>query len=702
MADLASGLAASLLQKLGSVVYEELFLAWGVQSDLQKLESTISDINIHELLDAEYKQASNPMLRSWLGKLKVILSDAKDVIDEIEYKALRKQAIRAYGTTSSKVRHFFSSSMALSSRLKLAHKIKDIRERLDKINAGKDQFNLTERREEVHVMPLRREMTHSGVESSVIGRHWDKEKIIEPLMNANRNVNVISIVGLGGLGKTTLAKSVYNDETVINCFQLKMWVCLSTDFRVTKLMEKILKSAGRKTSLRELLKDKRFLLILDDVWNENRNKWVELIDLLNGGSHGSVVVVTTCSHKVSSILDPIYAHSLNGLSKEECLSLFVKCAFKEGEDKRHPNLLPIADEIVEKCKGVPLAVKSLGGYFIQKLMKDHEFSNLFLIEQWVAHGMILRMPANKKQDWKDVGNLYIKELTSICFFQDFEIYSHDGYFFRMHDLVHDFVLSIAQGEWLEVDSENKEIAPTVCHLSISYNGALQDSKFPNKLTIEACISRFKSLRVLDLNDSKLENLPSSIGTQKHLKYLDLSNNESIKKLPNSIFKLYNLQTLIADDFNLERLPKDIRNLINLRFLAITTKDTCLLKNGVCCFNSLRILTMNRCLTNLCTLVCVECKNLTSLLLIIKHLTALKSLYIINCEKMDLMGGRGGDVQYLNLRLQILYIVQLPKLEVLLGWLLGFANTLRSLHIEKCGNLKALPEWLPTLKLLQTL
>ncbi|XP_042946472.1 disease resistance protein RGA2-like [Carya illinoinensis] len=112
--------------------------------------------------------------------------------------------------------------------------------------------------------------------------------------------------------------------------------------------------------------------------------------------------------------------------------------------------------------------------------------------------------------------------------------------------------------------------------------------------------------------------------------------------------------------------------------------------------------MNRCLTNLRMLVFVECKNLTSLLLIIKHLTALKSLYIINCEKMDLMGGGGGDVQYLNLRLQILYIVQLPKLEVLPGWLLGSANTLRSLHIEKCGNLKALPEWLPTLKLLQTL
>ncbi|XP_042946635.1 disease resistance protein RGA2-like [Carya illinoinensis] len=108
MVDIVSSLAASLLQKFGSLVYQEFCLAWGVQSDLQKLESTISDININELLDAEYKQASNPMLRNWLGRLKVVLSDAEDVIDEIEYKVLRKQAIRAYRSTSSKLPPFVS------------------------------------------------------------------------------------------------------------------------------------------------------------------------------------------------------------------------------------------------------------------------------------------------------------------------------------------------------------------------------------------------------------------------------------------------------------------------------------------------------------------------------------------------------------------------------------------------------------------
>ncbi|KAF5472409.1 hypothetical protein F2P56_009129 [Juglans regia] len=728
MADLASALAGSLLEKLGSLVYREVYLAWGVQSDLQKLERTIFTIKI-VLLDAEYKQASNPKLSIWLGQLKDILYVTEDVVDEIGYKALRKQAITTYGSAMAKVCHFFSSPMALSSRLKLAHKIKNIRERLDEINAEKVQFNLTERHEEVHVNPLWREKTHSFIDpSTVIGRHDDKDEIKKSLMHPDptRNLNIIAIVGLGGMGKTTLAKAVYNDESVVNHFQLRMWVCVSENFNVTRLVEEILKSAGGKvdknssnedtlqTSLRERLKDKRFLLVLDDVWNENRNKWTELRDLLNGGSHGSVIVVTTRSRRVSSVLDPIYTHSIEGLSKEESLSLFVKCAFKEGEDKLYPNLLPIADEIVKKCKGVPLAVKSLGGLLYSKVdesewelvrgneiweleeneggilptlqlsynqlpihlkrcfaycvnfPKDYEFVNIDLIGQWVAHGLILQMSAYKKKELEDIGDLYIKELMSICFFQDLNEDNLWVYSFKMHDLVHDLVLSIGHEDWLEIDSDNKDVASTVRHLSISSSDQ-QVSKFSNKLTnvwtimyrtkshvssVKACISRFKSLCVLDMPNSNFENLPSSISTQKHLRYLDLSDNKSIKKLLNSICKLHNLQTLLLDGcINLERLPQDMRNMVNLRVLTVTTKDTCLLENGVCCFNSLRILylidcpkleclfpQMDRCLTKLRKLIFVKCESLTSLPPIIKHLTALKLLYIGDCEEMDLTGG----------------------------------------------------------------
>ena len=116
-------------------------------------------------------------------------------------------------------------------------------------------------------------MTHSFVNpSDVIGRDDDKKNIIHLLMqeDAGRNVSVIPIIGIGGLGKTTIAKFVYNDERVKSHFQLRMWVCVSEDFDLTRLIKEILKSAigktnenlgvdGLQNSLRELLKDKKLL-----------------------------------------------------------------------------------------------------------------------------------------------------------------------------------------------------------------------------------------------------------------------------------------------------------------------------------------------------------------------------------------------------------------------------------------------------------
>jgi hypothetical protein len=109
--------------------------------------------------------------------------------------------------------------------------------------------------------------------------------------------------------------------------------------------------------LREKLKNKKFLLVLDDVWNEDRSKWIELMGLLSGGLEGSRILVTTRSHLVASIVGTVPTYTLEGLSHDDCLSLFVKWAFKEGEDKQYPNLLEIGKEIVEKCKGVPLAIR---------------------------------------------------------------------------------------------------------------------------------------------------------------------------------------------------------------------------------------------------------------------------------------------------------------------------------------------------------
>nr|XP_023891717.1 putative disease resistance protein RGA3 [Quercus suber] len=345
----------------------------------------------------------------------------------------------------------------------------------------------------------------------------------------------------------------------------------------------------------------------------------------------------------------------------------------------------------------------------------------------MAHG-ILQSPANESQELEDVGDLYIQELLSRSFFQDFQQNNILDYTFKMHDLVHDLALSIAKGE-CSVVTKKSTLAAKVCHLSLLENGqevTTQLEKLSKVQTIifiteqpasliEACIPRFKYLRVLDLINSSFEVLPSSIGSLKHLRYLDLSDNHIIKQLLDSICKLHNLQTLLLGNCsNLEQLPKGITDIICLRFLVVTTKHTCLLEKAVGCLDSLRFLGIGDCknlkcvfegmeegrLTNLRTLIVGGCPSLTTLSLSIKHLTALENLIIEDCEELSLTDNE--ENQDLKLSLRLLKFDNLTKLEVLPQWLQASANTLQHLEIVDCCNFTALPEWLPHLKSLKTL
>ena len=171
MAKIAYGIAVKVLEKLGSLAYQELSLAWGIQSDLKKLKSTVSAIKA-VLLDAEEKQASDYRLRTWLGQLKLVLNEADDLLDEFQYRDLHKEVMKRYGSTSKKVRHFFFGSNPLAFRFEMAHKIKGIRKRVDYIAADKDKFNLAEQLEDRKItLHERRDMTHSFVHPlNVIGR----------------------------------------------------------------------------------------------------------------------------------------------------------------------------------------------------------------------------------------------------------------------------------------------------------------------------------------------------------------------------------------------------------------------------------------------------------------------------------------------------------------------------------------------------
>ncbi|PNX96965.1 disease resistance protein rga3-like [Trifolium pratense] len=383
-------LAESFIGKVASRAVEEASLALGVYDDLRDIKNKASLIKA-VLLDAEQKQQKNHLLREWLGQIKRVFNDAEDVIDDFECEALRKHVVNTSGSIGRKVRRYCSSSNPLVYRLKMAHKIKDIKERFIEVAADRLNFGLQINESDNRVVQ-RREMTHSHVnESNVIGREHDKQQIIDLLLqdDGDKSLSVIPIVGIGGLRKTTLAKCVFNDKSVVDSFPLKMWVCVSDDFELKHLLIKILNSASASNSnqenfdvdqlqshLRNKLFGQKFLLVLDDVWNKDRAKWEELKDIIQGvaGTEGSKVLVTTRSHNVADVMRTTSPHILKDLSEKDSLSVFVKWAFKDGEAEKYPELVEIGKEIVQKCGRLPLALRTLGSsLFLKYDIKDWEF-----------------------------------------------------------------------------------------------------------------------------------------------------------------------------------------------------------------------------------------------------------------------------------------------------------------------------------------
>ncbi|OIT07149.1 putative disease resistance protein rga3 [Nicotiana attenuata] len=778
-----------VLAKVSSVAVTEISLAWNVKTELRKLQSTLSTIKA-VLLDANEQQAKNHEVRDWLEKLRDVVYDVDDVLDDLSTQLLLQ--IHFQKSLKKKVRKFFSSSNPIIYRFKIGRKVKEIRELLNEIADDRKSFHFTEHTCLNPVENICREQTHSFVRASdIIGRETDQENIVKQLIDARdeENISVIPIVGLGGLGKTTLVKLVYNYNTVVQNFDLRMWVSISEDFSLSKVIEKILRSATGESfghldmdqlqgHLSEVLRSKRYLLVLDDVWNEDQNKWTDLRELLMNCSKGSKIVVTTRSKMVALITGTVAPYYLGGLTDDACLLLFLKCAFV-GEDKLLPNLVEIGKEIVKKCGGVPLAVKTLGRLLYMKtdenewlrirdneiweieqkqsdilpilrlsyeqmpshlrqcfaycsmLSKGQEIPREDFINRWIAQGFI--QSSNGSRKLEDIGNQYFDELLSrFCFLDVVQAFDGEILACKLHNLVHDLAQSVAGSECLNVKSNASVVSERVRHLFFHAED-MSRKHFPrfllslqklrsfsysfnigpvNKFFVKTTLSNFKCLRVLVLNNLDFEELPTSIGHLKELRYLNLSDNGNIKFLPMSMSKLVNLQTFnLINCEQLKELPRDFGKLICLKTLYLTTYKISAGKNQQS-FPSLQFLLLFKCcfpklqpelvqqFTALRVLRIYECPSLCSLPSSIRYLTSLEKLWIWNCEELDLMDGEG-MVGLTSLR--SLLLMGLPKLVTLpLGLKDAAHATLKYFRVADCPNLVVLPEWLQNCSSLQRL
>ncbi|TYH23520.1 hypothetical protein ES288_A03G019900v1 [Gossypium darwinii] len=648
---MAEALLAAVLEgvvsKLISIAAERIGLALGFKKELKRLGDSLQLIKAF-FQDAEERQTKNEAVKVWLHRLKDVAYEADDVLDEFAYEILRRK-VEIRNQIRRKVRDFCSPSNPFVFRRNMANKIKDILKTLDDLNKLATDFGLQKRATDPDPEYGRREEETSSVLTGldIIGRKNDVSKVVDLLVNPKDEqiVSFVPIVGMAGLGKTTLAKLVYNDSNVAAHFDVKFWVCVSDHFDVKRILKEMLEHftddqisiPQNMNAMVEKLKEKierakrekdqiKYLLVLDDVWSFE--KWDALKDHLmeiskNGGNG---VIVTTRIQDVASKVQalPNQRHQPGRLGDEECWSLIKQQALRASPMSHELEL--IGNEIAKQCRGVPLVAKLMGGIMrkierspcawskiqrsdawgsmerVLKLSFDHlsspplkkcfAYSAMFpkdyffekeeLIQLWMAEVFL-----GSSMAMVDIGDKYLNELLSNSLFQDVEKDKFGNILtFKMHDSVHDLSLSVSKFDTLFFQ-ENSTLASNECshirHLNVGCNG----ESLPEILTVVApklyslfseidvfkkLPKSFTRLRVLKfVGAANICELPDSLGELKHLRYLDISRT-SIKALPKSTTKLYNLQTLRLLGLPGLTLPDGLEILISLKHLYFDRKE----------------------------------------------------------------------------------------------------------------------------------
>ena len=651
-----------VFENLMSLIQNEFATISGIKSKAQKLSTTL-DLIKAVLEDAEQKLVTNRSIKLWLQQLKDAVYVLDDILDECSVESARLKGLSSFKPKNIMFRH------------EIGNKFREITSRFNQIAESKNKFLLqaggSVRERSIEVAEWR-QTTSIVVESKVYGREDDKEKIIEFLRNQASDSDLLSvypIVGLGGVGKTTLAQLVYNDHRVSINFDTKIWVCVSEVFSIKRILCSIIESITRNNcydsnldviqrKVQEMLQGRKYLLVLDDVWKRNQelefglsqDNWNKLKAVLSFGSKGSSILVSTRDKDVATIMGTFQVHYLSGLSEEECWLLFKQYAFGEEKDEQ-TKLVAIGKDIVKKCRGLPLAAQALGGVMRSRSqvkewleIKDSELwtlpddnlilpalrlSYLYLTStlkqcfafcaifpkdtEMMKNDLIHLWMANgfissrKNLEVEDVGNMVWNELYQKSFFQDIKMdVDSEDISFKMHDLVHDLAQFVTGSECMVLENTNTDFSRSAHHISFDY---------PTLLSInEGAFEKIESLRtfyVLKLHGYYTFN-SRRFPTNSSVRVLRIR-----CKMLYSVENFTHLRYLELYGFSaLEPISDSIHTLRNLEILKFKSfcKIRCLPKH------------LNR-LQNLRHLVIEECNKLSGLFPNIGKLSFLRTLSV---------------------------------------------------------------------------
>ncbi|XP_051228578.1 disease resistance protein RGA2-like [Lolium perenne] len=653
-------------EKASSYLLDQYKVMEGMEEQHKILKRKLPAI-LDVITDAEEAASHREGAKAWLEEVKSVAYEANEIFDEFKYEALRREAKKNghYSKLGFDVIKLFPTHNRFAFREKMGKKLCRVVQAIEVLVTEMNAFGF-KYQQQVPASKQWRQTDHVIFDPKKIisrSRDQDTRNIIDTLLGqaSNADLTVVPIVGVGGLGKTTLAQLIFNEPEIQKHFELLLWVCVSDSFDVDSLAKSIAEllpknsiadSSSKKSPLdilQDALRGHMYLLVLDDVWNREPDKWEKLKSCLSHGAKGSAILTTTRDEGVAKIMGTVEAYNLAALGDNFIKEIVETKAFSLKKEEERPSVLVnMVDQIVKRCRGSPLAAASLGSVlrtktseewkavlsrssicteesgilpilklsyndlssqmkqcfaFCAVFPKDYEIDVDKLIQLWMAHGFI---EDQKEVSPETIGKRIFNDLASRSFFVDVKqvnvpidhfdptMGSYSKHTCKIHDLMHDVALSTMEKECAlmpEKPSQIEWLPDTARHLLLS-------CEEPETILNDSLLTRSPAFQTL-LCDNGMQEPLQHLPKYNSLMALQLCTKR--RSFPLKSKHLHHLRYLDLSRSHIKSLPEDISILYNLQTL------------------------------NVC-----GCEELRRLPTQMKYMTALRHLYTHGCPQMRSM------------------------------------------------------------------